>query len=296
MDRLEDAGPSVAEARGCRKPEAAAHAGRDVGEDVAERVLGQEHVESLGMLDELQPCRVDEHVLELNVRIVRGDARDVLAPEPRRLEHVHLVHRGELRPPRPGKLERAPGNPLDRLRCVGAGVVGRAVGEPAAGAVVEAADELADDQQVDAWAASRDGGSRRHRERDGGRSGPAPAARRRPRTGAVRPHRGRRRRRPCTPPASEREAACPRRGSRVRRSCAPRSRARSGARGGRRSRPQSPPVRFRLRAGRRCAASANYKGARVDGSCGCSCRRPELGAVSRRGEVMHRHSSVSFSV
>ena len=53
-------------------------------------------------------------------------------------------------PPRSGKLEGAPGDPLDRLRRVGAGVVGRAVGEPAAGAVVEAADELADDQQVSA--------------------------------------------------------------------------------------------------------------------------------------------------
>ena len=55
-----------------------------------------------------------------------------------------------MRPPRSGKLERAPRNSLDRLRRVLAGVVGRAVGKPAAGAVVEAADELPDDQQVDA--------------------------------------------------------------------------------------------------------------------------------------------------
>ena len=82
MHRLEDARPSVAKAGGCCEPEAAAHAGRDVGEDVAERVLGQDHVEPLGMLDELQPRSVDEHVLELHVRIVRGDACHRLAPEP----------------------------------------------------------------------------------------------------------------------------------------------------------------------------------------------------------------------
>ena len=46
----------------------------------------------------------------------------------------------------------APRDPLDRVRRVLARVVGGAVGAPAARAVVEAADELADDQQVDAGA------------------------------------------------------------------------------------------------------------------------------------------------
>ena len=60
-----------------------------------------------------------------------------------------------MRAPRTGELERAPGDPLDRVRRVLAGVEGRAVGPPAAGAVVETADELADDQEVDAGAGRR---------------------------------------------------------------------------------------------------------------------------------------------
>ena len=82
MHRLEDAGTPVAEARRSREPEAAAHAGRDVGEDVAEGVLGQDHVEPLRVLDELQARGVDEHVLELDVRIVRRHPIHRLAPEP----------------------------------------------------------------------------------------------------------------------------------------------------------------------------------------------------------------------
>ncbi len=52
--------------------------------------------------------------------------------------------------PRARELERAPRDALDRLGRVLARVERRAVRTPAAGAVVEAADELADDQQVDA--------------------------------------------------------------------------------------------------------------------------------------------------
>ena len=257
MHRLEDAGPAVAEARRGREPEAAAHAGRDVGEDVAERVLGQDHVEPLRALDELHSRRVDEHVLELDVRIVGRDAHHRLAPEPRGLEHVRLVHGGDVRPPRSGELERAPRDPLDRLRRVLAGVEGRAVRTPAAGAVVEAADELADDQQVDARRRWRDGGSRRRRARArrairpcSGRTG-APSSSGRPTAPRMTASAALAR---CERPLGQRRAL--RRGSRRRRSCAPRPRPRAGGRGGRRSRPPSPPGRFRRPAGRRRAASA----------------------------------------
>ena len=53
-------------------------------------------------------------------------------------------------PPCSRNLEGPPRHPLDRVRRVVARVVGGAVGEPAAGAVVEAADELANDQKIDA--------------------------------------------------------------------------------------------------------------------------------------------------
>jgi len=66
----------------CRKPEAATRARCDVGEDVAERVLGQDHVELHGIEHELHPSIVDEHVLEPHVGVVACQAGDDLTPEP----------------------------------------------------------------------------------------------------------------------------------------------------------------------------------------------------------------------
>ena len=51
---------------------------------------------SAGGCDELHGGVVDEHVLQLDVRVVLRDAVDLLAPEARGLEHVGLVHRGHL--------------------------------------------------------------------------------------------------------------------------------------------------------------------------------------------------------
>ena len=73
---------AVAEAGGGRDPEAACNVGGDVGEDVAEGVLRQEHVEPGRPLDEREACGVDEHVLELDVGVVAGDVRHDLAPQP----------------------------------------------------------------------------------------------------------------------------------------------------------------------------------------------------------------------
>jgi hypothetical protein len=73
-------------------------------------------------------------------------ARHDLAPQPPRLEHVHLVDRGDARA---GGAERDPGDPLDLPRAVLAQV--RRVGLRARlRAEVDAAGELADDEQVGA--------------------------------------------------------------------------------------------------------------------------------------------------
>ena len=87
--------------------------------------------------------------------LVGGDALDGLAPEPGGLEHVRLVHRGHLGGARcaaragAGGVEGDPGDPLDLLDRVGAVVVGAVAVAPRV-AEVDAAGELAHDQQVGA--------------------------------------------------------------------------------------------------------------------------------------------------
>src|SRR5207253_2979068 len=73
-------------------------------------------------------------------------------PHPRRFEHVRLVDREQPPVARARQREGAAGDPLDLARVVLAGVEDGAVLADAAGAVVEAGDELAHDYEVDAVA------------------------------------------------------------------------------------------------------------------------------------------------
>ena len=139
---------AVAAQRGGREhAERAGEHRRLVGEDVAEHVLGDDHLEVARRGDQLHRARVDEDVLELDVRELLGvDAGDDLAPEPARVEHVGLV---DGRHAALGGLEARAGDPLDLRdgvdhRVEGAAVLGAAL------AVVQAAGELAHDQHVDA--------------------------------------------------------------------------------------------------------------------------------------------------
>ena len=203
VDRLEDPRPVVAEARRRRQPEPAGHRGGEVGEDVAEHVLGHDDVELLGRARELHGRVVDEHVLDLDVRILGGDLVDDAAPEPRRLEHVRLVDRRQLPAARAGELEAAPRDPLDLARVVLARVEDGAVVAHAARAEVEAADELAHDEEVDRARRARAAGSRRRRARRGAGACPARDGRppRRTRDGRSAPSAPR--------PPSGRPRACP---------------------------------------------------------------------------------------
>ena len=149
MDGLEDAGPAVRKARRRGEAEPAGQRGGLVGEDVAEHVLGQQHVELLRIADQLHRRVVDEHVLELDVRIVARDVGDHCSPELGRGEHVRLVHGRHLAAPRARELEGPQGDPLDLGRVVLAGVEDGPVRKGPPAPVVEAADELADDEDVD---------------------------------------------------------------------------------------------------------------------------------------------------
>ena len=67
-------GPAVAEAGGGQHPERARDHRGLVGEDVAEHVLGDDHVELGRIGDELHRRVVDEQVVERDVRVFAGEA------------------------------------------------------------------------------------------------------------------------------------------------------------------------------------------------------------------------------
>ena len=104
-----------------------------------------------GARDQLHRRVVDQHVLEPHARVVARDLLDRLAPQARGLEDVRLVDRDHVAPPRRrGRDARRPaGDPLDLLGRIDAGVVRDAAAPPAV-AEVDAARQLAHDQQVGA--------------------------------------------------------------------------------------------------------------------------------------------------
>ena len=77
--------------------ERAGHHRRAVGQDVAEQVVGDDHVELPRRAHELHGAVVDIHVRQLDIGIFRVVQRlDVLAPQHAGLQHVGLVDRAHL--------------------------------------------------------------------------------------------------------------------------------------------------------------------------------------------------------
>ena len=137
--------------------EHADRAGQDrslVAENVSEEVLGHHHVEGCGAQQQLHRAIVDEHVLEFDVGILRGQLVHDAPPELRVLEHVGLVHRGELAAPVARQLEGHAANALDLPSRVDHRVQGslgaRGSFDAARLAEVQAAGEFPHDQDVGA--------------------------------------------------------------------------------------------------------------------------------------------------
>jgi hypothetical protein len=211
-------GPAVAEARRRGQPEAAAVTGGDVGEDVAERVLGQDHVESGPVLDEVACAPVSTSmVLELDVGVV---GRDSLRPPRQSREvsrHVRLVDRRDSRPLRTPRAR----TPRRAIRSIASGVVLAGV-EPRVRRGRRPRRRSTGRSRARGRSGGRSpaapaAGSRRRRARGAARSGPCSGRTRRPRVG--RPtRRARPRRRRGTAASVCSGSGVPRRGSRPRRS------------------------------------------------------------------------------
>ena len=149
VDRLEDARPSVGQRGRGREPDAAADGGGEVGEHVAEEVLGHDHVVGGGPLDEQHRHRVDELVLERHVRDAARRPRRPRAARAWRSASTLALSTLVTRPLRRSARMQARST-MRRIssRGVVAGVVGRVVAEPAV-AEVDAADQLAHDHEVE---------------------------------------------------------------------------------------------------------------------------------------------------
>ena len=203
-------GPSSPSEADAARPRPAGDRRGDVGEDVAEGVLGHDDVDRLAVRHDRHRERVDEGVVERDVGILgAAELGDDVAPEPRGVEDVHLVDGGQpaaaLARDREGAAARSarpPGACTRRCRTTcrrracpsrrsrgRRRARGRSRGRfPRRG---------------------RAEGSRRRRAPCAGPEGPAPVARPALRARAGRPRRGARRRPRGTPRASRRGAACP---------------------------------------------------------------------------------------
>ena len=72
---------------------------RQVGEDVAQQVLGDDHVEPLGPADQLERGGVDVKVLGRDIGVTGRDLVKHLAEERERPEDIRLVHARDLSVP-----------------------------------------------------------------------------------------------------------------------------------------------------------------------------------------------------
>ena len=124
-----------------------------VGEDVAEEVLGEHDVEVARDVHDVHRHGVDELMFERDVGIVFRDLGDGGAPELRDFEDVGLVDGGDFVAALAGELEGDAGYADDFGLGVAHGVdgfVGFLV-PPARRAEVEAAEEFADEENVDVF-------------------------------------------------------------------------------------------------------------------------------------------------
>ena len=113
VHRLEHArvGPGNVEIAAGGQPDAAGDRRAEVGEDVAEKVVGDDDVEALRGGDEVHRRRVDVAVVDADLRKLLRYGVDGALPQATGVDqHVRLVHQGQLllAAPAPGRTRRAP--------------------------------------------------------------------------------------------------------------------------------------------------------------------------------------------
>ena len=144
----------LADARRWQQPDRSGKNRRFVSQNIAEHILGHDHVELGRPLDEHHRHRIDQNVLELNIWIGGPNFGHDLAPQSRRFDNVRFVDRGDLRATRSGQIERKPRDPVDLMLAVNERVQRRAAAPleplPPRPAKIQTAGQLAHNHHVDA--------------------------------------------------------------------------------------------------------------------------------------------------
>ena len=99
VDGLEQAGAAVGQGGRRGQPDAAGDRSGEVGEDVAEQVLGDHDVELRGTLDQAHGHGVDQLVLELDLGVLGATSSATARHRARGLEDVGLVDAGHAAAP-----------------------------------------------------------------------------------------------------------------------------------------------------------------------------------------------------
>ena len=90
-----------------------------ITQDIAEHVLGDQHVEAPRIQDQLHRAVVHQQMIQRDVRKLRRHFDHHLAPELRVLEHIRLIDAGHLLAPVPRQVKRHARHPLDLRPRVG---------------------------------------------------------------------------------------------------------------------------------------------------------------------------------
>jgi hypothetical protein len=135
----------------------------EVGDDIAEHVVGDDYIEAAGIAHHLQAERVHVHVLGFNLKIFRGDLFEYALPEAAGVGHgVGFVAHQHTLARRAVELgvalavfEGVADDPLDSLSCIDVLLRGDFVGssllEGSAGIGVNAFGVFADHDEVDVF-------------------------------------------------------------------------------------------------------------------------------------------------
>jgi hypothetical protein len=154
-DRLEHAHPGRVDVASRRDAHPSLDHGAQVRDDVAEHVVGDDHIEPRGVIQQVDARGVHVDVIAFDVGELRPNLVDHAPVEVAGVgQHVGLVHQRHLAPAFGAhrEPERVPDDPLDAVpgvdRLLHRDLVGRALAVEASGPRVEALGVLADDDQV----------------------------------------------------------------------------------------------------------------------------------------------------
>ena len=139
---------AIAERRGSEQADAADHRAELVGKYIAEKVVGQQHIETFGRRHQLEGRGVDVAVLQLDIGVFARHLDHRTAPKAARGQHIGLIDRADPAATFPGQLEADFGHPAGERGRLAPGIESFVVAFLAWFAEINAAEQVAHHQEV----------------------------------------------------------------------------------------------------------------------------------------------------